>query len=318
MQYKAIFRSNNLKKRTIRVIFEDKYYKSIYTILIKILINMAINQSQVDHIISSASADDPEVKLQNLQDEVDLLKKSIKRLLIDIRERMNEMENPFIVAAFDPEESKRSSVPEKLPEDLDVPVLKPEETAVQHTQPSASQEPAFQGAPDPWNTGGMPSSGFSQLSKDESLLLSLQRKMEGLSPGSTMAPPEKGRLQKLHRLFEWTYKMVKKYGHDRLEIMIGSYRTMGYISDASYQQVNDIALLMPECLGESHEISSDEFVSELYVLNRILSPSDSSLDRDMIEVLMDMRAGQSSPEESSGKIKNKLGKEEWIDMLDRI
>ncbi|WFN35191.1 hypothetical protein L1S32_03475 [Methanogenium sp. S4BF] len=291
---------------------------------------MAINQSQVDHIISSASADDPEVKLQNLQDEVDLLKKSIKRLLIDIRERMNEMENPFIVASMQTEVPKRSSVPEKLTEDLEEPVLKPEQTAVQPAmQPSSSAEPALQGNPEPWNTGamqqsgilvpeGMPSHGFSQLSKDESLLLSLQRKMEELAPVDKDAPPEKVRLQKLHRLFEWTNKMVKKYGHDRLEIMIESYRTMGYISDDSYQQVNDIARLMPESLGESHEISSDEFVSELYVLNRILSPSDSSLDRDMIEVLMDMRAGQSSPEEQSGKIKTKLAKDEWIDMLDRI
>jgi archaellum component FlaD/FlaE len=142
--------------------------------------------------------------------------------------------------------------------------------------------------------------------------------MEELTAVDKNPQPEKVRLQKLHRLFEWTNKMVRKYGHDRLEIMIESYRTMGYISDDSYQQVNDIARLMPESLGESHEISSDEFVSELYVLNRILSPSDSSLDRDMIEVLMDMRAGQTTPEESPVKIKNKLGKDEWIDMLDRI
>lgn len=100
--------------------------------------------------------------------------------------------------------------------------------------------------------------------------------------------------------------------------MIESYRTMGYVTDEAYQQVNDIARLMPETLGESDEISSDEFVSELYVLNRILSPGDSSLDRDMIEVLMDMRIGQQSTEESSGKMKDKLEKDEWIDMLDRI
>ena len=59
---------------------------------------MAVNQSQVDHIITAASEDDPEVKLQNLEREVDLIKTSIKRLLIDIRERMNEMENPFTIA----------------------------------------------------------------------------------------------------------------------------------------------------------------------------------------------------------------------------
>ena len=59
---------------------------------------MAVNQSQVDHIITAASEDDPEVKLQNLEREVDLIKTSIKRLLMDIRERMNELENPFTLA----------------------------------------------------------------------------------------------------------------------------------------------------------------------------------------------------------------------------
>ena len=60
---------------------------------------MAVNQSQVDHIITAASEDDPEVKLQNLEREVDLIKTSIKRLLMDIRERMNEMENPLSLTA---------------------------------------------------------------------------------------------------------------------------------------------------------------------------------------------------------------------------
>ena len=60
---------------------------------------MAVNQSQVDHIITAASEDDPEVKLQNLEREVDLIKTSIKRLLMDIRERMNELDNPFTLTA---------------------------------------------------------------------------------------------------------------------------------------------------------------------------------------------------------------------------
>jgi len=57
---------------------------------------MAVSQSQVDQIIASASSDDPEVKLLQLQDEVDLIKTSIKRLLIDIRERLNDLENPIV------------------------------------------------------------------------------------------------------------------------------------------------------------------------------------------------------------------------------
>src|SRR5512136_3019355 len=85
---------------------------------------MAVNQSQVDHIITAASEDDPEVKLQNLEREVDLIKTSIKRLLIDIRERMNELENPFTLvttgtsgapsspktASHDAEEAKKSAL----------------------------------------------------------------------------------------------------------------------------------------------------------------------------------------------------------------
>ena len=69
---------------------------------------MAVNQSQVDHIITAASEDDPEVKLQNLEREVDLIKTSIKRLLIDIRERMNELENPFTLVAPEPPESSQA------------------------------------------------------------------------------------------------------------------------------------------------------------------------------------------------------------------
>ena len=46
---------------------------------------------------------------------------------------------------------------------------------------------------------------------------------------------------------------------------------------------------MPTMLGEEHEVGPDEFVSELYALNRILVPNDTSLDRDMIEVMMEER-----------------------------
>ncbi len=278
---------------------------------------MAINQSQVDQIISSASVDDPEAKLQNLQDEVDFIKKSIKKLLIDIRERMNEMENPFIITALQTAPETTDPQNELLDEDEDAITQIPDESADESSQ---NANPELSDACDPGIPGfdGKSYADFVQMSKDKDLLLSMQQKMAELSPDTKDVPSEKLRLQKLHRLFEWTSKMVKKYGPDRLEIMIESYRTMGYITDDAYQQVNDIARLMPETLGESHEISSDEFVSELYVLNRILSPGDSSLDRDMIEVLMDMRAGQQLTEEPSDKNKGKLVEDEWIDMLDRI
>jgi hypothetical protein len=64
---------------------------------------------------------------------------------------------------------------------------------------------------------------------------------------------------------------------------------MGYISAESCALVKDIARLMPNSLGEQHEIQAGAYVTELYELNHILNPGDLSLDRDMIEVLMQQR-----------------------------
>jgi len=69
---------------------------------------------------------------------------------------------------------------------------------------------------------------------------------------------------------------------------------MGYISDKSCKLVKDMSRLMPASIGEMHEIQAEEFVSELYELNHILNPSDSTLDRDMIEVLMEKRERKKS------------------------
>jgi len=139
-------------------------------------------------------------------------------------------------------------------------------------------------------------------------------KEQGSGPRSSS---EKIRLQKVHRLFEWTGKIVNRYGHDRLEMMLQAYSNLGYISRDAVAQVKEIARLMPATLGEIHEVGPDAFVSELYVLNRILDPNDTSLDRDMIEVLMSTRRGDGKAE---GTKVRKVAEEvdEWIRTLDQI
>jgi hypothetical protein len=90
---------------------------------------------------------------------------------------------------------------------------------------------------------------------------------------------------------------------------------------------------MPANLGEVHEVGPDEFVSELYTLNRILSPEDTSLDRDMIEVMMEQRQNMPSAKAGNGveisdlprvsllEKKSSMHKEkdeEWMNLPDRI
>jgi hypothetical protein len=307
---------------------------------------MAVNQSPVDHIITAASEDDPEVKLQNLEREVDLIKTSIKRLLMDIRERMNEMENPFTFvttgtagapagippAAMEAEEAQKSAL------DAREAALEARESRLEAAQvrmETDNKKEKLRSKTELWS----PSAEDNKNMLDEQML-AVMRSQSGGSQKTvfvtqTPAAPanEKLRLQKVYKLFKWTHQAVKKVGHDRLEIILESYRAMGYITKESCDEIREISRLMPANLGEEHEVGPDEFVAELYALNRILSPNDTSLDRDMIEVMMEQRQNLSAtmarngeeridlPQVSLLEKKSSMHKEkdeEWMNLPDRI
>jgi hypothetical protein len=281
---------------------------------------MAVNQSQVDHIITAASEDDPEVKLQNLEREVDLIKTSIKRLLMDIRERMNELENPFTLtssgggmsssssADSDAEEAKRSALEAREA------ALDARESQIDATKSKDEAEKIKADSSGPKEPEKIPLAitqhDTERKMLDEQMLAALRNQINIPPPTGhlpkTAVPPavpatEKLRLQKVYKLFKWTHQSVKKYGHDRLEIILGSYQAMGYITKDSCDEIREISRLMPANLGEEHEVGPDEFVAELYALNRILAPTDTSLDRDMIEVMMEQRQQDPPAKEKSGE-----------------
>jgi hypothetical protein len=302
---------------------------------------MAVNQSQVDHIITAASEDDPEVKLQNLEREVDLIKTSIKRLLIDIRERMNEMENPFTIAgAGVPAGSSPAAIETDVAQKSAMEAREAALEARESQLEAAKEKMEYDKAKDkfPVTPERVPPEDNRHMIDDQ-LLASMR--MQTITPQKgayvTHTPvsltSEKLHLQKVYKLFKWTQQSVKKIGHDRLEIILESYRAMGYITKESCDEIREISRLMPANLGEEHEVGPDEFVADLYALNRILSPNDTSLDRDMIEVMMEQR--QTMPASSSGsgeeridlprvtiiEKKSSMAKEkddEWMNLPDRI
>ena len=313
---------------------------------------MAVNQSQVDHIITAASEDDPEVKLQNLEREVDLIKTSIKRLLMDIRERMNELENPFTLAAapggvpvvagvsveMEAGDARKSALEAREA------ALDARESQIDATQDrmdtAVKKDEGKKDSPSMRPEPVTPPVSEERKVLDEQMLAALRLQM-GMpqKPVIPALPPQPGaneklRLQKVYKLFKWTHQAVRKFGHDRLEIMLETYRVMGYISKESSDEIREISRLMPANLGEEHEVGPDEFVSELYALNRIITPNDTSLDRDMIEVMMEQRQevpvikGRKTEEridlsgvsinEKKSSSKNKENDEEWMNLPDRI
>jgi hypothetical protein len=312
---------------------------------------MAVNQSQVDHIITAASEDDPEVKLQNLEREVDLIKTSIKRLLMDIRERMNELENPFTLAATGT--SPGVAAPAGPAYDIEGDIDDAKKSALEAREAALDARESQMDA----TKAKMETEGKKEVAEkkpepptpqqeerralDEEMLTLLKSQMvvpQKSAPLPAVPPQtptsEKLRLQKVYKLFKWTNQSVRKFGHDRLEIMLDSYRAMGYITKESTDEIREISRLMPANLGEEHEVGPDEFVAELYALNRILAPNDTSLDRDMIEVMMEQRQSEpgssekiseesvdlsslSRSDRKSSARKNEKD-EEWMNLPDRI
>ncbi|MBN1167120.1 MAG: hypothetical protein JXA44_08325 [Methanospirillaceae archaeon] len=271
---------------------------------------MAVNQAQVDSIISSASAEDPEIQLLKLKDEVELLKTSIKRLLIDIRERMNDAENPLVQALKgQPVEmvgGHQAGIPAPMDayiDDYDEDVEEEEEETedMNEDEMPVPGEPIKPGSPAPMTApagGGYGSdlaSSLSSLAAEKDMLESLRNQIfsgpqvRPQEPVKPKKPKEKVKIQKVYSLFEWTMQNVQKYGHDRVDLMLESYKEMGHISEEACKQVKDIARLMSPSIGEVHEIKADDFVLALYELNRILLPQDSTLDRDMIDLLIEKR-----------------------------
>lgn len=255
---------------------------------------MAVNQAQVDHIISTASADDPEVKLLKMADEVELLKTSIKRLLIDIRERMNDLENPFNIAVWKTNQDKESLASQVLGEELGEDDEIEIEEGIETDEETATK------------TSG------STTKEDDSDLVSLlkaqlasmpQPRQQGevypVEEGYTQSyqpQPRRMKLQNVFGIFEWAGKNISRYGHERFELMVESYQTMGYLNEETILMIRDIAKLIPPPLNATLEISAEEFVGELYNLNGIINPKDGTLDRDMVEILMDIRSPEREKE----------------------
>lgn len=254
---------------------------------------VGVDQAQIDKILAGASSEDPEARLDALEKELDFVKTSIKRLLIDLRERMNELDNPFTSAAAS-YSGNRLELPEIAANDGDAGGELPALDAL---------SVGLDGEAGPGSDGS--GNGFFPADL-------------GLPAGGMPALPEakpagKLKLQKVHRLFAWVHQGCGKYGHEHMTIMIDAYGAMGYITEDVADQIREIMRMAPENRGEVADIGPNEFVSELYVLNRILDPEDATMDRDMIEVLMLARhhsGEQGAPSRDAG--------DTWIELLDRI
>jgi hypothetical protein len=230
----------------------------------------AFDQSDIDKLVAEAESDTIESKVANLEAEVAEIKGSIKSLLMDIRETISVLENPFqniqglaniSSAIVSPKrtdvidiEDESEEEEEEEEEEEDIPEEKPEEKEIK---------------PD----------------KDlESLVIPPKGSLEDLKQVAKVLPrmPDSKLIDPMsfYKTISWSKEMVKKYDYESIKELVEIFYILGYIEN----DIKDIVLKLTEMLSKSNDL--DSAVMDLYRLYHILHPEDLSLDSKVLDYFL--------------------------------
>ncbi len=212
-------------------------------------------------------------RVEKLEKEVDEIKTSIKRLLIDIRETMNRVENPF--------------------EDLQGLSKLQEHANQQSTQPSGPQKESEQKEREekeeepqgPKDVGSELSEAIKSartlgIKEKEDELSKKEEKQnfkDILESGSFL---EKFDVVTLYNLMEWISGMLTKYDSPSIKNMLDVFEYAGYIN----QNSKDFIVCLVDLLEVNKEF--EDILLELYRLHKTLYSEDKFMDSKMLDLLL--------------------------------
>ncbi|HOW13261.1 hypothetical protein [Methanosarcina sp.] len=224
----------------------------------------SFDQSMIDKIVATAESDTIESKVASLEEEVNEIKGSIKNLLMDIRETMSVLENPFqniqgianissaIVSPKPAEEipeerpPKKEEVKEDEPEEEDLEVEKVPKNFLEDLKKAAKR----------------------QQKRGDSKLI---------DPIS------------FYKTIVWCKDMAGKYNQDAIKELLEVFTLLGYIPG----EIKEIIVKILDILFKNNNL--DDAVVDLYRLYHILYPEDLSLDSKMLDHILNEKA-KSHPE----------------------
>ncbi len=214
----------------------------------------SFDQSMIDNIVATAESDTIESKVANLEEEVTEIKGSIKALLMDIRETMGVLENPFQNIQGIANISSAIVSPKPIDEN-------PEDKAPQEEIEDESDDEDLEPVEQiPKNLiEDLKKAAKKQLKKDDSKLI---------DPVS------------FYRTIVWSKDMVGKYDQDAIKELIEVFSLLGYIPG----NLKEIIVKVIEILGKNNNL--DDAVLDLYRLYNILNPEDPSLDSKMLGYIL--------------------------------
>ncbi len=255
-----------------------------------------LDQNAIDEILSKAEADTPEGKLSKIEKELDVLKGSIKRLLMDIRETLNNLENPFQNLQG---LAESISIPQQQqPQQVQIippPPPEPEEGKENGGEEKKEENKIEENRKDEENVAG------------EDVMFNAhpvsEQKLEGVveKVGDPDMMPEVVVEEKQHQrsiakqmitkydiltLFDimaWVKGMLEKYSIDSIKLMLEIFESAGYISSEAKDFVAKVADLI--IMNDGFE----DMLLELYKLHKIMNPNDTSMDSKLLSLILDKR-----------------------------
>jgi hypothetical protein len=225
---------------------------------------VAFDQSEIDKLVADAESDTIESRVAHLEEEVTEIKGSIKALLMDLRETMNVLENPFqdIQGIANISGALINSNVKSLDKD-DVEDNPPEEANKQ-------KEKAKERESDNIGMGsGEPNykNSFEDLNQvAKNLPIPVNAKL--IDPIS------------FYKTIVWSKDMVEKYDHETITKLAEVFYKLGYISS----DIKEVIIRTTEMLDQSNDL--DSAVMDLYRLYHIINPEDPSLDSKVLDYVL--------------------------------
>ncbi len=258
------------------------------------------------------SADMDDKNIDAMYKELQILKGSIKKLIIDIREEMSNAENPFLnlqrlQAPAPPKEMRNMEVPADIPiPDIEAPdgleafenIPEPEPPArgPRVKKKPAPQAPKAPASPAPDEVEDVaPEIEPYDIEVPKMLLRQMKEAMsereapKQREPGMQTPRRDEGRMDPdtIIKLMQWTRTALVKNGTVRFHNLLDAYVTMGYLSVETRGVIEKMSLLIaPDIEQAPKDIDIKECVGDMYTLFMILNPRDKNLDSKMLSVML--------------------------------
>jgi len=210
------------------------------------------DQSMIDKIVATAESDTIEYKVASLEEEVAEIKGSIKTLLMDIRETMGVLENPFQNIQGIANISSAIVNPKAIEDQP------PKNEEIEKEDESDDSDLEME---------RVPKNLFEDLRK--------AAKKQPKRTDSKLIDPIS-----FYRTIVWSKDMVEKYDQDAIKELIEVFSLLGYIPG----EIKEIIIRVVEILIKNNNL--DSAVVDLYRLYHILYPEDMSLDSKVLDHIL--------------------------------